>query len=193
MDVGSKVEITGLLHAWVAGDLAALEKLASLVYEPLCSIARKHLRYERPGHTLETSALVHEAFFKLVDQDRADWKNRTHFFSLGARLMRRILVDHARSHGYAKRGGGLARVDLDEEGIPFEEGRPPDLVALDEALKRLAEIYPEEARVVELRFFGGMSGRETAQALDISTATVTRRWRLAKAWLYRHLDRNRPQ
>lgn len=187
MDAGAKVEITGLLNAWVDGDETALEKLTPLVYEPLCLIARKHLRHERAGHTLETSALVHEAYFKLVDQRKADWKDRTHFFSLGAKLMRRILVDHARSRGYVKRGGGLGRVPLEEARIAFDE-RGPDLVALDDALAALEKVHPQEARVVELRFFGGLSGRETAAALGISTASVTRRWRLAKAWLFRCLE-----
>lgn len=188
MERGAQVEITGLLQAWVSGDEEALDELTPLVYGELCEIARKHLCHERAGHTLETSALVHEAYFRLVDQNSAHWRSRTHFYSLGARMMRRILVDHARSRGYAKRGGQMDRVPLEEVQLAAGD-RPEDLVALDEALRELALEHPQEAQVVELRYFGGMSGQEIARHLKISTASVTRRWRLARGWLFRRLER----
>jgi len=179
-------DITALLLAWSAGEAAALDRLMPLVYRRLNALAADFLRQERPDHTLQTGALVNEAFLRLVDQDRVQWKDRAHFFALAGQMMRRILVDHARRLGYAKRGGGFEQVS-DEilEHTPVE--RPADLVALDEALHRLAELSPEQARLVEMRYFGGLSKEEIALVLDISRTTVTRRFRLARAWLYQYL------
>lgn len=178
-------EVTELLVAWSNGDRQALARLLPKVYDELRRLASSYLRHERPDHTLETRALAHEAYLRLVQQERVTWRNRAHFFGVAAQMMRRILVDHARSHGYAKRAGG-SRVSLVEAlALPVE--RAPDLVALDEALTDLATIDAEQAKIVELRFFGGLKTDEIAQVLGISTATVARRWRMVKAWLYHHL------
>ena len=157
-----------------------------LVYDELRVRAKRYLVRERQGHTLETSALVHEAYVKLVDQDRAKWSNRSHFYAIAAQTMRRILVDHARAHLYQKRGGGAAKVELDE-ALRLGAEQPPDLVALDDALKRLATADPEQSQLVELRFFGGLSHPEIAEVLGVSLSTVERKWRLARAWLYQAL------
>jgi RNA polymerase sigma factor (TIGR02999 family) len=179
----SKQQLTQLLVAWGGGDQAALDELMPLVYEELRRLARRFMNQERPGHTLQTSALVNEAFVRLVDQKNVSWQDRTHFFGIAARLMRQILVDYARKRGYAKRGGGARRVLLDEAMIVTEE-RAAEVVALDDALKSLAEIDPRKSRIVELRFFGGLSIDETAEVLGVSEGTVRRDWALAKAWLY---------
>ncbi|HVS81369.1 MAG TPA: sigma-70 family RNA polymerase sigma factor [Pyrinomonadaceae bacterium] len=155
-----------------------------LVYEELHRLAHRHMRLERPNHTLQTSALVNEAYVRLVDQRNLHWKNRAHFFSIASRLMRRILVDLARAHHRAKRGGGALQVSLDEAAIVSRE-RAAELVALDEALTRLAAIDQRKSQVVELRFFGGMSVEEAAEALGVSPITIKRDWSTAKAWLYR--------
>jgi len=179
-------EITQLLVAWSDGDQEALEKLLPLVYRRLRRLAGSYLRSERPDHTLQTSALVHEAYLRLIQQDKVRWRDRAHFFAIAAQMMRRILVDHARHHGYVKRGGPALRVpagELDRVSASHD----PDLVALDEALKALAETDPEQARLVELRYFGGLTKEEIAEVMGIASATVTRRWRLARAWLYRYL------
>ena len=180
------VEITRLLIAWSGGDEKALDKLMPLVYGRLRRLAASYLRQERPDHTLQTSALVNEAYLRLIAQEQVNWRDRAHFFAIAAQMMRRILVDHARHHGYAKRGGSaknLLPVELDRVTIE----RDPDVIAVDEALNALAEKDPQQAKLVELRYFGGLKKEEIAEVLGISSATVTRRWRLAKAWLYRYL------
>jgi RNA polymerase sigma factor (TIGR02999 family) len=183
---GTASGVTELLLAWSRGDQAALAALLPRVYEELRKLASGYLRQERPGHTLQTSDLVNEAFLRLVDQDRVQWRNRAQFFGIAAQMMRRILVDRARSHLYAKRGGGAPRLSLDE-ALTLAAERAPELVALDEALEELAKIEPDRARIVELRFFGGLTSEEIAQVLDVSVPTVTRGWRMARAWLYREL------
>ena len=179
----SQQQVTELLAAWGDGDQAARDELMPLVYEELRRLARRCMNRERAGHTLQTSALVHEAFLRLVDQKNVRWQDRAHFFGIAARLMRQILVDYARRRGYAKHGGGGRRVPLDEAVVVSEE-RAAEVMALDDALKRLAEIDPRKSQVVELRFFGGLSIEETAEVLGVSEGTVRRDWALAKAWLH---------
>ncbi len=180
-------EVTRLLKAWTAGDERALEELTPLVYEQLHRVAQRFMAGERPGHTLQTTALVNEVYLRLVDCRQMNWQDRAHFFAVSAQLMRRILVDFARSRGYQKRGGGLTRVSIDESATVSGE---PDtsLVALDDALKALAEVDGRKSKVVELKFFGGLSTEETAEALGVSAETVVRDWRLAKVWLLRELS-----
>jgi RNA polymerase sigma factor (TIGR02999 family) len=179
-------DITTLLVAWGQGDEAALQQLIPLVHRELHQIAGRCLKRERPGHTLQPTALVNEAYLRLIDVRRVDWKNRTHFLAMSARLMRRVLVDFARSRQYQKRGGGVMRVSLDEaHRVSTERGQ--DLVALDEALSALSAIDERKARVIELRFFGGLTVEETAEVLDVSRDTVLRDWRLARAWLMQEL------
>lgn len=180
------VEVTQLLIAWGEGDEGAFEHLIPLVYEELRSQARRFLRKEREGHTLQTTALVHEAYFRLVDQKAVNWKNRSHFYGIAAQMMRRILVDHARRGAYAKRGGGEEPLPLDER-IALKASAA-ELVALDDGLSDLATREPQLARLVELRYFGGLSNDELAEVLGISVPTITRRWRMAKAWLFAHLN-----
>ncbi|MGI8998061.1 MAG: sigma-70 family RNA polymerase sigma factor [Pyrinomonadaceae bacterium] len=177
-------ELTQLLVAWSDGDKAALDKLTPLVYEELRRLAHQYMSQERPGHTLQTSALVNEAYLRLIDQKDVHWQNRAHFFGIAAQMMRRILVDHARQRRYAKRGGDARRVSLDEAMIVSNE-RAADVVALDDALNGLAEIDPRKSQIVELRFFGGLSIEETAEVLKVSPGTIMREWTLAKAWLKR--------
>jgi RNA polymerase sigma-70 factor (ECF subfamily) len=179
-------EVTQLLMDWTSGDKAALDKLTPLVYDELHRLARHYMRRERAGHTLQTSALINEAYLRLIDQNIA-WQNRAHFFGIAARVMRQILVDHARAHQYAKRGGGAQKVSLDE-AANLAQGRAADLIALDEALKSLAAFDAQQARIVELRFFGGLTIEETAEALGISHATVERDWSMARAWLRRQMS-----
>jgi RNA polymerase sigma factor (TIGR02999 family) len=179
-------DITGLLLAWRGGDRAALDRLFPLIYEELSRIAHRLLEGERSDHTFGTTALVHEAYLKLVDQTRAQWSDRTHFFAVAARAMRRILVDYARRHRAVKRGGERARVSLEEATILAEE-RSDTMLALDEALIRLAEIDERLSRVVECRFFGGLTEEETAEALSITARTVRRDWAKAKGWLAQEL------
>lgn len=179
-------EVTGLLLALGNGDKEALDKLMPLVYGELHRLASRRLFRERPGCSLQTTALIHEAYLRLVDQRATRWQNRAHFFSIAARLMRRILVDHARARRYAKRGGAALRVSLAEAG-GVAEVRAAEIVALDDALESLAELDPRKSRVVELRFFGGLSVVETAEALGVSPNTVLRDWGTAKAWLHREL------
>ena len=181
-------DLTGLLVAWSDGDQSALRHLMPIVHDELRRLARRLMRSERSGHTLQTTALVNEAYIRLVDLSRVRWQDRAHFFAMSARLMRRILVDHARSRNDQKRGGSLKKVSLDEALVVGKEKRA-DLVALDDALEALAEIDPRKSRVVELRFFGGLSVDETAEALHVSGETVMRDWRLAKVWLLRELGR----
>jgi RNA polymerase sigma-70 factor, ECF subfamily len=179
-------EITQLLLAWGSGEEKAFEKLAPLVYAELHTLARRYMAGERPGHTLQTTALVNEAYLRLVDASRVQWQNRAHFFAVSAQLMRRILVDFARSRNYAKRGGAAQRLSLDE-APPVAVERGADLIALDDALTALSAFDPRKAKVVELRFFGGLTEDETAEVLKVSSDTVTRDWRLAKVWLRREL------
>ena len=179
-------DITALLLSWGRGDEAALQQLIPLVHRELHQIARRCLKGERPGHTLQPTALVNEAYLRLVDVRRVSWQNRTHFLAMSARLMRRVLVDFARSRQYQKRGGGVMKVSLDEaHGVATERGQ--DLVALDEALITLSAIDERKARVIEMRFFGGLTVEETADVLDLSRETVLRDWRLARAWLMQEL------
>ena len=181
-------ELTALLQAWSAGDRSAEAKLLPLVYAQLRRQAEGQLRRERKNHTLRPTAVVNELYIRLAGQHRAAWANREHFFAVAAQLMRRVLVDHAREHGARKRAGGWQRVALDE-GIPGEQPRDADLLALDTALDELAALDLRRARLVELRYFGGLTLEETADALGISPATVSREWQLARAWLHRRLAR----
>jgi RNA polymerase sigma-70 factor, ECF subfamily len=183
-------EVTGLLLAWRAGDAAALGRLIPLVHAELRRIARGFMRKERAGHTLQTSALVNEAYLRLINAQQVAWQNRAHFFAISASLMRRILVDSARERQARKRGGSDERVVLDE-GLIVGPGRNEDLVALDEALSALAAVDERKSKVVELRFFGGLNEAEIAEALQISPETVRRDWRLAKVWLLRFLSGGR--
>lgn len=184
----STQEVTQLLLAWGQGDEAARDRLIPLVYEELRRLARQHLRYERPGHTLQTSALLHEAYLRLVEQ-AVPWQNRAHFFGIAARLMRQILVNHARARHRLKRGGAQQQVSL-SAAADVAAGRAVEVLALDEALKSLAELDPRKSQIIELRFFGGLTTEETATALGISDSTVEREWRLAKAWLQREIERS---
>jgi RNA polymerase sigma-70 factor, ECF subfamily len=186
----TKHEFTGLLQAWSAGDEKALEKLTPLVYAELHRVASFYMAGERSQHTLQTTALINEVYVRLGDFKHIDWKNRAHFCGICAHLMRRILVDFARSRPSQKRGGGVS-LQLDETLIVSREPRA-DLLALDEALKELALIDDRKSRVIELRFFGGLAVDETAEVLRVSAETVKRDWRLAKAWLLRRLGEQRP-
>ena len=176
-------DITQLLVDWGKGNKKALDGVMPLVYDELHRIASRYLRRERVGHTLQTTALINEAYLRIVDQNRVNWQSRAHFFGVAAQMMRRILVDHARSHLYAKRGGGAQKLTLDE-AIATPQERDLDLVALDDALTTLAQVDPQQSRIIELRFFGGLTIEETAEVLGISPATVKRDWNMAKAWLF---------
>ena len=182
--------VTELLQAWSAGDDGALEQLTPLVEAELRRLARGYMHRERTGHTLQTTALVNEAFLRLTDARRVRWQDRAHFLGISARLMRRVLVDHARSLGYRKRGGGAQRVTLNE-GLIASAEPPVDVVALDRALEALSAVDVRKGRVIELRFFGGLSVEETAEVLHVSPDTVKRDWRLAKLWLLRELEGER--
>ena len=177
--------MTQLLVAWGKGDAAALDELTPIVYAELKVIARRHMGHERAGHSLQTTALVNEAYLKLVDIRRVQWQNRAHFLAMSARLMRRILIDSARARQYQKRGAGAQKVSLAEGLLIDEPGR--DLVALDDAMTELAKFDERKCRVVEMRFFGGLSVEESAEALGVSPETVMRDWKLAKAWLLKEL------
>ena len=179
-------DVTGILHQWSQGDEAAPARLMPLVYEELRRRAAEYLRRERPDHTLQATALVHEAYLKMVDQSRANWKDRAHFASVAAQLMRRILVQHAREHNAAKRGGKLEKIYLDETRELWTEHQP-ELVELDDALQGFARVYPREATVVELKFFGGLGADEIAEVLGVSEKTILRDWNFAKLWLRREL------
>jgi RNA polymerase sigma factor (TIGR02999 family) len=181
--------LTGLLVAWSHGEESALAELTPLVHGELRRLARSHLRRERDNHTLQTDALVNEAYLRLIDLSRVEWRDRAHFFALSARLMRRILVDYARSRLFKKRGGGIQRISIDA-ARDVSAGRATDLVALDDALAALAIVDARKAQVVELRFFGGLSVSEISETLQISQQTVTRDWRMAKLWLLRELSGN---
>ena len=188
MQTHSPKEITRLLVAWGDGDHSALEKLAPLVQEELHRLAHHYMGRERPGHTLQTSALVNEAYIRLIDWRNVRWQNRAHFFAVAAKLMRRTLVDFARDRQYLKRGGGALQVSL-SEAAALTVQRGADLVALDEALTALAELDGRKVQVVEMRFFGGLSVKEVAEVLNVSEETVMRDWRLAKVWLLRELNK----
>jgi RNA polymerase sigma factor (TIGR02999 family) len=181
----AKDQVRGLLRAWSDGDTSALERLTPIVYAELHRLARRYMRGERPGHSLQTTALVNEAYMRLVDYTRMQWQDRAHFFAVSAQLMRRILVEHARRHNL-KRGGGVPHVSLEEAAL-VGSNRAGDLVALDDAMNALAQLDPRKAQVVDMRFFGGLSVDETADVLKVSPATVMRDWSTAKAWLYREL------
>lgn len=179
-------DITTLLKAWSEGDQSALERLTPIVYKELHRLAGRYMKGERAGHSLQTTALVNEAYMRLVDYKRMRWQNRAHFFAVSAQLIRRILVEHARRHNL-KRGGGIPHVSLDEAAV-VGASRSPDLVALDDAMKTLAQVDPRKEQVVEMRFFGGLSVEETAEVLKVSAVTVMRDWSTARAWLYRELS-----
>ena len=187
MGSASSHDVTRWLRAWSRGDESALRKLVPLVYEELRGRARRFVGRERPGHSLRPTALIHEAYLRLVGSKPVDWRDRGHFYALSSRLMRQVLVDHARARRSRRRGGGAPAVSFDEELTGREPA--PDLVRLDEALRALAETDERKSRVVELRFFGGFTAEETADFLNVSPQTVLRDWRLAKAWLHRELRR----
>jgi RNA polymerase sigma factor (TIGR02999 family) len=180
-------EITQLLLAWRNGDSSALDKLMPLVYEELRGLAKHYMAAERPGHTLQTTALINEAYLRLIDHKEMRWQNRAHFFGVAAQAMRRVLVDHARTRDAAKRGGGTPKASLEDAAVIPE--RSVDLIALDEALNDLATLDPRKSRMVELRYFGGLSVEETAEVLGVSPVTVMRDWSAAKAWLLRAISR----
>ncbi|MBA4123817.1 MAG: sigma-70 family RNA polymerase sigma factor [Acidobacteria bacterium] len=187
--VNKSKEITRMLQEWSGGKQEALDALLPLVYAELHRQASRYLRRERPDHTLQTTALIHEAYMKLVDQREVNWQNRTHFFGIAAQMMRRILVDYARQRHRAKRGGIAEDLPLEEAALVVSEERSVDLVALDEALTRLAEFDERQARIVELRYFSGLTIEETAEVLRISPATVKSDWNVAKAWLRHEITR----
>lgn len=178
-------EITTLLLSWSNGDQAALDQLIPLVYPELRRLARNYMNREKEGHTLQTSALINEAYLKLVNKQHIGWQNRAHFFAVSAQIMRRILIDHARNYRYQKRGGGALRVSLDDVAVLNDPAS--DFMALDEALTRLAVIDSRKSQIVELRFFGGLTVEETAEVIKLSPVTVMREWRAARAWLHREL------
>ena len=189
MDETSPNQITEQLIAWSKGDDAALEQLIPAVYQELRRMADHYLRGEDSGHSLQPTALVHEAYLRLIDQTKVEWQNRAHFFGVAAQMMRRILIDHAKAKHRVKRGGTAVKVMLDENAN-FTHERASELLALDDALQRLARMDERKSRIVELRYFGGLTVEETAQVLGISDKTVMRDWNLAKAWLYRELTNN---
>lgn len=191
MSTPSAHEVTQLLRAWGDGDERSLEKLTPLVYEELRRVARRYMAREQPGHTLQATALVNEVYLRLVDVREVSWANRAHFFAVCARMMRRILTDLARARRHLKRGGGAPRLLL-EEALIVPQARGRNLVAVDDALNALAVLDPRKSQVVELRFFGGLSVEETAEALKISPETVMRDWKFAKAWLGRELGGRKP-
>lgn len=183
----SKKNVTQMLQAWSDGDQNALDELFAMVYEELHRLAGAYMRRERPNHTLQPTALINEAYLRLVDHSAMNWQNRAHFFGVAAKVMRHILTDYARSRGTAKRGGNVSKLVLDE-GIASDQERDIDLIKLDEALGILEKINPEQSKIVELRFFGGLSIEETAKVLGVSDSTIKRQWNVTKAWLYRQLN-----
>ncbi len=178
-----------MLSEWSRGDKAALDKLTPMVYAELRQIARRQMNRESPGHTLQATALVNEAYLKIAGQDGFEWQNRAHFFAICAQVMRHILIDHARTHARDKRGGGAIHLSLDEAAVSVEE-QAADFIALDEALRALESLDPQKGRIIELRYYGGLSVEEVAEILKISPATVGREWRRAKAWLYHELQKD---
>ncbi len=181
-------QVTKLLQGWRGGDRNDLEALLPLVYDELRRLAHYHLKNERPGHTLQTTALVHEAYFRLVGQELPEWESRAHFFAIAAQLMRQILVDYARRRRASKRGSGVCMLTLDD-ALALSRRKDVDVIALDDALNTLAELDPRQSRVVELRFFAGLSLEETSEVMGIATATVQRDWTMARAWLHREISR----
>lgn len=194
----SPQEVTRLLADWGKGDRSALDKLLPLVHAELRKIARRQISQERPGHTLQATALINEAYLKLIGQGGFEWHNRAHFFAVCAQIMRHILIDHARAHGREKRGGGAIRVSLQDADAAVMEGEKAEhLIALEDALRSLERVDPQKGRIVELRYFGGLSIEETAEVMNISPRTVRREWQRSKAWLYRMItegnaDETRP-
>ncbi len=186
MKTSPNYEVTRLLIDWNNGDQAALDQLVPLIYQELHRIAGGYLRNERPGHTIQPTALIHEAYLRLAAQQMPEWQNRKHFFGVAAQLMRQILVEHARAHATAKRGAGEQNLPL-EEALVYSTERPGDLIALDDALNSLAALDQRKSRMVELRFFGGLSLEETAEMMGVSIPTVVREMRLAQAWLHREM------
>ena len=184
--MSSQHELTQLLLEWSTGNKEALKRLMPLVYDELHRLAQRYMRRERPDHTLQTSALLNEAYLRLIDQNRVTWQNRAHFFGIAASMMRRILVDHSRMRAYTKRGGDQQKVALDEVAV-IAESKAFDVLALDEALKKLEAIDEQQSRIVDLRFFGGLTIEETAEVLGVSHATVEREWSMARAWLWREM------
>lgn len=180
-------DVTQLLLKWSQGDKAAMEELLPMVYRELQKIAHRYLNKERGEHTLQTTALVHEAYLKLIDQTRVQWQNRAQFFGIAAQAMRRILIDNARQRLADKRGAGAEKISIDDKEIDISDEKASNLIELDFALKKLAELDPNKSRLVELRYFGGLSLEETAEVLGVSRPTVIRQWRLAKAWLYKEI------
>ena len=191
MTGSSPQDVTRLLLDWSKGDRGAFDRLVPLVYEELRRLARRYMRREHVGHTLQTGALVNEAYLRLVDHRQLSWANRAHFFAVAAQAMRHVLVDHARARRSAKRGGDAIQVSLDERDLAAAR-HPVELIALDEALDRLTALDPRKGRIVELRFFGGLSSEETAAVMEVSAVTVRREWRIAKAWLLRAIIEGHP-
>jgi RNA polymerase sigma-70 factor, ECF subfamily len=189
--VSKRTDITRMLKEATAGEASAVNQLLPLVYDELRALAETYLKRERPDHTLQATALVHEAYVRLIKQEDVQWQNRAHFFAVAAQAIRRILVDHARGHEREKRGGGRERVCLNED-VATAPGRGLDLLALDEALEKLAQLDPRQARIVELRFFGGLSLKEVAEFLGVSPRTVDGDWAMARAWLRRELQEEPP-
>ena len=185
----ASTDVTSLLKRYSNGDQEALADLIPQIYDELRRLASTYLRAERLDHTLQTTALVHEAYLRLVDQKQVEWNNRNHFFGVAAQMMRRILVDHARKHVSLKRGGSFARISLEQAAV-FSRERPRELIVVDELLKRLASLDPQGCRIVELRFFAGLSLEETAEVTGLSTAKVRREWSATKAWLMREMSRS---
>ena len=181
-------EVTELLQRWKSGDDQALDRLTPLVYDQLHRLAHQYIRRERHGHTLQTSALVNEAYLRLVEHKAIDWQSRAHFFAVSAVVMRRVLVDYARQRKSEKRGGGLQQITFADD-LMVTQQRAAELVALDEAIKALSELYPRHSKVVELRYFGGLNNKEASAVLQVSETTIERDWRYAKAWLYRELKK----
>ena len=188
MKTASSIEVTQWLVAWSDGDESALSKLIPLVYQELRRMAGRYMRRENPGHTLQTSGLVHEAYLKLVDQKNVQWQNRAHFFGVASQLMRRILVDHARKQARLKRGGAAQKLSMDETAI-LSRDRATEFIALDCALLSLAEMDPNKSRIVEMKFFGGLDFEEIAEIQKVSSRTIRREWRKAKAWLQQEMQK----
>jgi RNA polymerase sigma factor (TIGR02999 family) len=184
-------EVTQILQNWSGGDSEAPARLMPFVYDEMRRLARVFLAKERGNHTLQPTALVHEAYVRLIDQTRVNWQNRAHFYGIAASMMRRVLIDHARAHATDKRGGATIRLSIDDVQVPVEE-RAAALLDLDEALERLKEMDERKCKIVEMRFFGGLSDAEIAEVLDVSTRTVLRDWKTARLWLYRELTQNHP-
>jgi RNA polymerase sigma factor (TIGR02999 family) len=191
VELGSSGSVTKLLHGWRKGDREALDSLLPLVYDELRRVAHHQLQNERPDHTLQSAALVHEAYLRLVGQEAPEWQNRAHFFAVAAQLVRQILVDYARRHRAAKRGGGAWKLSL-ADAVDLPQPGNVDLIALDDALKTLAQTDPRQCRVIELRFFAGLSVEETSQVLGVAASTVQRDWIAARAWLYREISGSAP-